>query len=137
MTSDYDRIMRRAPPASCFSSAAHAAIDVPSSPSFRPSVSSSAPYSAFSPASSGTSPRVPPSGGDGGAALPSSRYYRSVDEPWTAMGGCEDYDRYDSLHHPPCERTRESYYYGAGGGYDSNNGDNGGGGDDGEMGSLV
>lgn len=96
---DYDQIMRtttQSASSSSFSSSAGGNNSFPST------ASSTTPYATTYHSSSSTS-------SDDDDIAPSSKtqaYYQSIDHEPTVH---EDYDTYE-LHHPPCEKTKESYY---------------------------
>lgn len=96
---DYDQIMRtttQSASSSSFSSAG-------GNNSFPSTASSTTPYATTYHSSSSTS-------SDDDDIAPSSKtqaYYQSIDDHEPTVH--EDYDTYE-LHHPPCEKTKESYY---------------------------
>eukprot|EP01083_Nonionella_stella_P036840 100481_1 len=95
--SDYDQIMHTTATVSSFSSSAL------SSASTFPSAY--LPITIMSADIKGAATAQVPSGMGVAQNVTTTNCYRSLGEPTE----CEDYDRHE-LHHPPCERTQESYY---------------------------
>lgn len=96
---DYDQIMRTTTQSASSSSFSSSAGGNNSSPS----TASTTPYATTYHSSSSTS-------SDDDDIAPSSKtqaYYQSIDDHEPTVH--EDYDTYE-LHHPPCEKTKESYY---------------------------